>query len=343
MRGAVTQARSTIEVVDRPDAGRAGSGELIVRPEAVGLCGSDFHYFHGDIGGTDPSLLYPRVQGHEFSAIVEEVGSDCPSTLTAGQRVAVWPVLSCGHCYPCRIGRSNACENISLIGIHADGALQQQLRIPASQAFQVENGDARLTAFVEPMSIAVRAVERGRVAGGERVLILGAGPIGQSIAITAIDKGAQVLLVDRVASRLERSACGADTATVGPGDDLVSIAREWAGGELPEVVFEATGADEPTRAALDVVAAAGRVVIVGLSNHEIPLRIGALPFRELDLLGTSTCQAGDFAAAVELVARYRAAVTPLLTHDFSLEEAPEAIAYAIDHPDEVVKAIVHVG
>jgi threonine dehydrogenase-like Zn-dependent dehydrogenase len=332
-----------MEVVDLPDAGRAGSGELIVRPEAVGLCGSDFHYFHGNIGGADPSLLYPRVQGHEFSAIVEEVGSDCPSAFAAGQRVAVWPVLSCGHCYPCRIGRSNACENISLIGIHADGALQEQLRIPATQAFRVENGDARLTAFVEPMSIAVRAVERGRVVTGERVLILGAGPIGQSIAIVAIDRGAIVLLVDRVASRLTRCSCGADTALVGPGDDLVSIAREWAGGELPEVVFEATGADEPTRAALDAVAAAGRVVIVGLSNHEMPLRIGALPFRELDLLGTSTCQAIDFAAAAELVSRYRDAVTPLLTHDFSLEQAPEAIVYAIEHPDEVVKAVVHIG
>jgi threonine dehydrogenase-like Zn-dependent dehydrogenase len=332
-----------MEVVDLPDVGRPGPGELIVRPEAVGLCGSDFHYFHGDIGGTDPSLLYPRVQGHEFSAIVEEVGSDCPSTFSAGQRVAVWPVVACGRCYPCRIDRSNACENISLIGIHADGALQQRLRIPAAQAFRVEIGDARLTAFVEPMSIAFRAVERGRVAAGERVLVLGAGPIGQAIAIAAIDKGARVLLVDRVPSRLARVACGADTTIVGPGDDLVSIAREWAGGELPEVVFEATGADEPTRASLDAVAAAGRVVIVGLSNHEMPLRVGALPFRELDVLGTSTCQAGDFASAVLLVDHYRAAVTPLLTHDFSLEEAPEAIAYAIEHPDEVVKAVVHIG
>ncbi len=332
-----------MEVVDLPEVGRAGPGELILRPEAVGLCGSDFHYFHGDIGGTDPSLLYPRVQGHEFSAIVEEVGSDCPSAFASGQRVAVWPVLSCGRCYPCRIGRSNACEKISLIGIHADGALQQRLRVPASQAFRVEIGDARLTAFVEPMSIAVRAVERGRIATGERVLVLGAGPIGQAIAIAAIDKGARVLLVDRVANRLARSACGADTATVGPDDDIVAIAREWAGGELPEVVFEATGADEPTRVALEAVAAAGRVVIVGLSNHAMPLRIGALPFRELDLLGTSTCQAGDFAAAAELVARYRDAVQPLLTHDFSLEEAPEAIVYAIEHPDEVVKAVVHIG
>jgi len=332
-----------MELADVREPVAPGPGEVQVRPETVGLCGSDFHYFHGDIGGTDPSLLYPRVQGHEFSAIVEEVGDDCSPQFAAGQRVAVWPVLSCGHCYPCRIDRPNACENIRLIGIHADGALQQQLRIPAAQAFRVEIGDARLTAFVEPMSIAVRAVERGRVVSGERVLVLGAGPIGQAIAIAAIDKGAHVLLVDRVASRLARSACGADTAALDADTDLIALAREWAGGEQPEVVFEATGADEPTRLALDAVAPAGRVVIVGLSNHEMPLRIGALPFRELDLLGTSTCQASDFGAAVDLVSRCRDAVMPLLTHDFSLEEAPEAILYAIDHPDEVVKAVVHIG
>jgi L-gulonate 5-dehydrogenase len=225
-----------------------------------------------------------------------------------------------------------------------DGALQERLSVPATQAFPVTGTDARLTAFIEPMSIGVRAVRRGRVAAGERVLVLGAGPIGQAVAIAAVDLGATVLIVDRLAARLERSsASGADVALAEPGDDLVARAREWGGGELPEVVFEATGAREPMRASLDVVAQAGRVVVVGLSTHEVPVRIGALPFRELDLLGTSCCDASDFAEAVELVSRRRDAVEPLITHDFALEEAPAAIAFAIEHPAEVMKALVHAG
>ena len=333
-----------MEVVDVPEPGPAEPGFVVVRPEAVGLCGSDFHYFHGDMGSVRDDELYPRVQGHEFSAIVEEVGPDGPPGLAAGQRVAVWPVIECGACHACRIGRGNACERIRLIGIHMDGALQERFAVPATQAFPVSDLDARLTAFIEPMSIAVRAVRRGRVAPGERVLVLGAGPIGQALAIAAIDAGAEVLVTDRIAERLRRGqASGADFALIEPGDDLVARARQWGGGELPEVVFEATGAKAPMRAALDAVAQAGRVVVVGLSTHEVPLRVGALPFRELDLLGTSCCDASDFAEAVALVARRSAAVEPLISHEFELAEAPAAIAYAIEHPAEVMKALVHTG
>ena len=334
-----------MEVVDLGEPGEPGSGELLVRPESVGLCGSDFHYFHGDIGLTeDPDDLYPRIQGHEFSAIVEQIGPDCPNGFAAGQRIAVWPVTACGHCACCRMGRENACENISLIGIHKNGALQERLHVPAHQAFAVAIDDPRLAAFVEPMSIAVRTVVRGRVEPGERVLVLGAGPIGQAVAIAALDRGASVLLADRVPARLERCASGASLALATDDDaDLLARVRDWAAGELPEVVVEATGSKQAMRASLDLVAAAGRVLVVGLSSHEVPLRIGALPFRELDVLGVSTCQSVDFAAAAELVQRRRAAVLPLITHEFSLEEAPEAITFAIEHPDEVLKAVVHLS
>ena len=112
------------------EPGAPGPGQVLVAPEAVGLCGSDFHYFLGDIGTIDdPATLYPRIQGHEAAGTIVEVGADCPSGLVAGERVALWPVVSCGHCYACRIGRGNACANISLIGVHRDGALQQRLLV----------------------------------------------------------------------------------------------------------------------------------------------------------------------------------------------------------------------
>jgi threonine dehydrogenase-like Zn-dependent dehydrogenase len=333
-----------MELVDVSEPEGAAPGELLLRPETVGLCGSDFHYFHGDIGLTeDPADLYPRIQGHEFSAIVEDVGAGAPSRFAAGQRVAVWPVLACGHCRACRVGRENACENISLIGVHIDGALQQLLRVPASQAFPVAVSDPRLAAFVEPMSIAMRTVVRARIEPGEHMVILGAGPIGQAVAIAADDRGAKVMLVDQVAERLERNASGAALVVAEEGVDIAERAREWTGGELPEIVVEATGAKEPMRLSLDLVAAAGRVLVVGLSSHEVPLRIGALPFRELDVLGVSCCKADEFALAADLVARRSDAVLPLVTHEFALEEAPRAIAFAIDHPAEVMKAVVHVS
>jgi threonine dehydrogenase-like Zn-dependent dehydrogenase len=331
-----------MKVVDVPEPGDPGAGEVVVRPEAVGLCGSDFHYFLGDIGAIeDPSLLYPRIMGHEFSAIVEAVGPDCPAGPRTGERVAVWPVTACGGCYPCRVGRPNVCANINLIGVHRDGALQELLRVPAAQVFPVGDQDAAVAAFVEPASIAVRTVVRGRVAEGEKVVVLGAGPIGQAVALAATDRGASVLIVDRLATRLEQGrASGADALAVEPGAGWIESAREWAGPEGPEVVVEATGVPALVRDAMEIVGHGGRVVVVGLSGDDAPLRVGDLPFRELDLLGVSCCTADEFAEAVELVARRRDLVARLVTHEFLLEEAPQAIEYAIQHPLEVMKAVV---
>ena len=110
MRAALTTGPGAMELVDVAEPDEPGAGEVIVRPEAIGLCGSDFHYFLGDIGTIDdPASLYPRIQGHEASAVVEELGPECPPGLETGMRVAIWPIASCGECYPCRIGQGNAC------------------------------------------------------------------------------------------------------------------------------------------------------------------------------------------------------------------------------------------
>lgn len=344
MRAAVTQARGLMEVVDVPEPQEPGAGEVVVRPEVVGLCGSDFHYFLGDLGAIDdPSALYPRIQGHELSATVDSAGPG-ESGLEPGQRVALWPVAACGRCYPCRIGRGNACANIRLFGIHADGGLQERLLLPASQVFPVGDLDASTAALIEPVSIAVRTVTRGRVEAGDRVVVFGAGPIGQAVALAATDRGASVLLLDRQESRLEHGrGIGAELLAVETGDDAVSRAREWAGAEGPEVVVEATGAPDLLQQAVDLVGSAGRVVVVGLSDHDAPVRVGRLPFKELDVLGVSCCNAEEFAAAVDLVSRRRDVAAPLVTHEFSLDQAPEGIAYAMQHPAEVMKAVVRVG
>jgi L-gulonate 5-dehydrogenase len=343
MRAARTEATRTIRLVDVTEPAAPGPGEVVLRPEAVGLCGSDFHYFAGDLGAVDPAQLYPRIQGHETAGVLEEVGPDCPAGLTAGRRVALWPLIACGTCYPCRIGRANVCSRINLVGIHRDGALQERLLLPAAQVFPVDTADPALAALVEPVSIAVQAVKRGRVAEGEKVVVFGAGPIGQSLAVAARDLGASVLLLDRVERRLRHAApSGADTIAVETDAQAVEAAREWAGGDGPEVVFEATGVPAVVRTAIDLVANAGRVVVVGLSHTDASLRVGDLAFKELDVLGVSCCDASGFADAVSLVARREDALRGLVTHDFPLEETPAAMVYAMEHPAEVMKAVIRV-
>ena len=153
MLAAVTRGESSMELLDVPEPGEPRPGEVVLRPEVVGVCGSDVHIFHGDLGED----VFPRIQGHEISAVIDALG---PGTehLRVGERVSVWPVLACGKCYPCSIGRQNVCANIAIIGAHVDGALQERLMVPASQVFAVGGMAPAVTAFVEPTSIGPRAV-----------------------------------------------------------------------------------------------------------------------------------------------------------------------------------------
>jgi L-gulonate 5-dehydrogenase len=274
------------------------------------------------------------------SAVVEDVGDGCDG-LGVGDRVAVWPVVACGRCYACSIGRENVCSHIRILGVHFDGALQERLRVPASHIFRVGAQSATAAALVEPVSIAVRAVTRARVAAGEQVAVVGAGPIGQAVCVAAKDRGASVLLVDRVATRLEIGrALGADVAEAGDRAGFLRAIHGWAGNEGPPVVVDATGAPEAVAGAVDAVAAAGRVVVVGISARDVSLAVGSFVFKELDVLGVSCCSAAEFAEAVELVGRSGERLAQLVTHEFPFERAPDALVYAMEHPAEVMKAVI---
>ena len=344
MIAAVTEAVGSMQIREVREPDEPGAGELIVRPNAVGICGSDFHFFEGHLSEHAGGSGFPRIQGHEVGATIEAVGPDCRAGLQSGQTVALFPLSACGHCYPCRIGRPNVCVNFSLIGIHEDGGLQELLRIADAQVFPIAGASPSVAALVEPISIAMRAVHRGRIAEGERVVVLGAGPIGQSLLLAAQDRGAAVLLVDLLEDRLETArALGAETMRWTTAGEVVSHAREWGGGQGPQVVIDATGVPAAVEAAVDLVTPAGRVVQVGMSGDSVTLRLGSFTEKELDVVGVACCGTGEFADAVELTERNSARLGQLVSHEFPLEAAPEALRFAMGHPDEVMKVVIRVG
>jgi threonine dehydrogenase-like Zn-dependent dehydrogenase len=250
MRAAVTRGKGIIELADVEPPREPGPGEVVVRPQAVGICGSDFHFYLGELGTGDGSE-FPRIQGHEVGAVVEAVGSDCERGLTPGDSVALHPLSACGRCYPCRIGRYNVCDNFSLLGIHSDGGLQEKLRLPESLVFPTTESRPAVAALAEPLSIAVRTVNRAHIEPGEHVAILGAGPIGQAIGLLAAERGGRILMVDRLESRLALgSAMGAEVLRWTTLEDVTGLIREWSGGEGPEVVVDATGVPDAIRAGM---------------------------------------------------------------------------------------------
>ncbi len=341
MRAAVTEGVGAMAVLERPEPPAPGPGEVVVRPEAVGICGSDYHFFSGELSEAAGGSQFPRVQGHEVSGTITALGPGCREQLEPGQRVALWPLRACGQCYPCSVGRPNACEHFKLIGIHLDGGLQERLPTAQDQVFPIRAEDPAVAALAEPVSIAVRAVNRAAIGPGERVVVLGAGPIGQCICLVARERGAETLAIDLQERRLRLSRqTGSETLVWTSADEVIANARHWAGPAGPPVVIDATGAPAAVRAMVDMVASAGRAVQVGMSTAEVPLRVGSLTEKELDLLGVSCCASDEFADAVGVVERNAALLAGLISHEFSLGQAPEALRFAIGNPTEVMKVVI---
>ena len=340
MLAAVTQGKERVALVDVPEPPQPGPGEVLLRPEAVGICGSDLHLVAGELAVVG-NATFPRVQGHELSATIEAVGVGCRPELEPGQRVALWPLRPCGECYPCRIGRPNVCANFSLYGVHVDGGLQERLVVPQRHVFPVDVDRPAVAALVEPTSIAMRAVNRARIESGEPVVVFGAGPIGQVCTLAALDRGARVLVVDLVTERLERSrAFGADVLTWTDRGSVVAAATEWAGGDVP-VSLDCSGAADAVLAGIEMASRAGRVVLVGMSGAAVPSPVVTFVAKELDVLGVSVCQADEFAQAVSLVERYQDAMAALISHEFPFERTADALAFAMEHPTEVMKVVIN--
>jgi L-gulonate 5-dehydrogenase len=337
---AVTRGPHAIDLIDVPDPAPPGPGQVLLRPEVVGICGSDLHLLAGELDVVGHPTL-PRVQGHELSAVVVEAGPGVD--LAPGTRVAMWPLRPCGDCYPCSVGRPNVCDAFELVGIHVDGGLAELLRVPADQVFPVAVDDPELAALAEPASIAVRAISRARVAAGEPVVVLGAGPIGQMVTLAALDAGARVLTIDPLPARLDYArALGADAQPWTDRETVVAAARDWAGEAGVPCVIDATGNPDAIGAAVDMASSAGRIAIVGMSGAQLSVPVVAFVAKELDVFGVSVCTADEFARAVSLIERNPQKAKTLISHRFAFDRTPEALAFAMDHPTEVMKVVIGV-
>jgi L-gulonate 5-dehydrogenase len=333
MREVVTTAPGTMEVRDAAEP-VAGPGQALVDVGVVGLCGSDLHLFTGD----HPYSHFPLVQGHEFSGVVRELPGDYEGTARVGDLVAVEPYSSCGTCFPCRRGRWNVCTRLSVLGAQVDGALRDVVAVDASKLHVATGLSAELAALVEPLSIGTMAVSRAPLEPGDRVVVLGAGPIGQAILLAATQWGARVTVADRLAERLRLAKeLGAEVVVDTTTESVAEVTADWTSGDGPAAVFEATGVPALLRLACDLVAPSGTVVVVGLSTADAHLPVVDFTRKELTVRGS---RAGDFPSAVELVRARSDDVARLVSHRFGLEQAQDALRLAIDRPSEVEKVLV---
>src|SRR5262249_19499389 len=231
--------------------------------------------------------------------------------------------------------------SLDLVGIPGDGGLQQLLSVPVSQVFGVGDLGPEPAAFVEPMSIAVHAVGRAGIRGGQQVIVLGAGPIGLATALAASAAGARVMATDPLPARRDLALkVGAEHVAWGGDGELLGAVQAWTEGQGAPTVIDTTGDPEALAQATRLVCSAGQVVVVGMSAAAAPLRSGVFPEKEIDVLGSSCATAADFRSAVALVQAHRETVAALFSHRFPLARAGEAIACVANPAAGAVKVLI---
>ena len=316
--------RGDIRVAIEP-AQVPGPGEVLVRVTAVGLCGSDLHWYEeASIG--DAHLSRPLVLGHEFAGVIAEGPR-------AGQRVAGDPAADCGHCAPCLEGRSNLCLAMRFAGHGStDGALRSLMAWPERLLTPIPDpiGDDE-AALLEPLGVALHALDLAPIAPGARVGVYGCGPIGLLLVqLLRLAGASAIVATDRLGHRVVAAqAMGATDAFVVDADagSEVSPARLLVREEAVDVAFEMSGSDGALADAIAAVRPGGRVFIVGIpAGDRTSFEAATARRKELSLQLCRRMVASDMPHAVEVVSAGGLELTPLISHRYPIGNAPEAFA-----------------
>jgi len=319
-----------IEPVETP---APGPGQVLVRMEAGGICGSDLHYYH-DGGFGAVRIREPMILGHEIAGTVAAVG-DGVSRVAVGQRIAVNPSRPCGHCRYCQRGLQNHCLDMRFYGSamrfpHVQGGFRDQLVIEERQAEPVPDGvGAGEAAFAEPLAVCLHGLNRAGGVLGKRVLVTGCGPIGALCIIAARRAGAMEIVATDIADSALATALrvGANQA-VNTETDSQALARFGADKGHFDVLFECSGNQRALIGAFEALRPRATIVQVGIGG-DFTLPINVLVAKEFDLRGTFRFHE-EFALAVSLIGQRLVDVRPLLTATLPIDRAVEAFTLASD-------------
>lgn len=323
----------SVELPSPPSA-----GWVLLKTGAVGMCGTDYHAFLGK----QNFFTYPRVLGHEIGATVVALGEGV-ETLDVGDNVCVVPYWGCGTCVACKRGKTNCCTNISVLGVHADGALREYFLAPASMVVASKSLPLEQLALVETLCIGAHAVFRGKPGPGDTALVIGAGPIGMATAQFAQAEGAKTVVMDINDARLDfvKSAVGIKhTINSMACEDVEAEVKRIFDGELPTHVWDATGNIHSMKGAFNYVAHGGTLVFVGHTKDRLSVENPLFHAREMTVMGSRNALPEDFARVVELIEGGKVDVSPWITHRCGLEGFEESFKHWMTPEAKVIKGIV---
>ncbi|MGP3657848.1 Zn-dependent oxidoreductase [Burkholderia gladioli] len=338
-------------VVDRPNSlnlremplPEPAAGEVRVRVRYAGICGSDLHIYRGH----NPFVSYPRVIGHEFVGRIESVGTGVDAA-RIGELVAVDPVISCGQCHACRIGRQNVCSKLVVLGVHRDGGFSEYVCAPARNAYRIPEGIAdSCAAIVEPFAVAANVTARTGVLPEDVALIYGAGTVGLTILqVLKRVHGIRAFITDRLDERLAlarlNGAAEDEIINTGREADLAeALARRGVAGG-PTLVFDAAGHPAILEEAVRLAAPAARIGLLGFSSTPSAIAQQELTKKELTLCA-SRLNCAMFPTVIDWLERGLVTPASIVTHKLDFREVGSAFELAEGNPKEACKVLLDFG
>ena len=318
MRAIVFLGQEDIEIQECPDP-IPGEGEVLIRVEACGICGSDLHAYK--TGMYAPGLVI----GHEFGGVVAAIGTGVVG-FKPGDRVTANSGIGCGGCFLCRNGKENLCEQSFKLGVTDDGAMAELVKIPQSGVYHVPDSlSSHEACLTEPFSITLHSLNQSRFRPGDRVLIIGAGPIGLCLLQVLQTAGAvAVWMMETNPFRLDLAMhMGADFALNPKDVSPLSVLSNLTNGAMADIVFECAGLPDAITQAPMLVRRGGQVVILGICDQPVEMDFLSIITNEIDIQTAYYSRAGAFARTIDLLAKKRLQAKPLITSEIPFERVKE--------------------
>lgn len=314
-------------------------GEALLQILYCGICGADVASYTGN----QPFTTYPRIPGHEFSARIIQI-SENDRDLKPGDVVTVNPYFNCGTCYSCKRGFVNCCTDNQTMGVQRDGSFSEYITIPIDRIYSGKGISARELALIEPFSISYHALSRAKIKETDRVLIIGAGPIGLFALICAKLKAKEVYVADILDGRLQKALnYGADGVINTKTQNLSEETACITDGNGFDVCVEACGASETFLACIDSAAFAGNIVLIGNGKKETTFLHSVLLKKELNVHGSRNSLKKDFEELIDLVAAGKVKLMDMVSKVYPFDRTAEAFDALVHNDGSLAKVLIEVN
>jgi L-iditol 2-dehydrogenase len=308
----------SVEDISMPEIGQ---GELLIKVKAVGICASEVHAFQG----THPFRIPPIVSGHEFSGEVVKVG-DSVSNFMVGDRVTVFPIITCGSCEYCLSGKNNLCDERKVLGTAQwPGPFGEYVKAPHTVVYKIPD-DITFDegALIEPLAVGLHTFRRANIEQGQAIAIFGSGAIGLSTLIIAKYFGAKVLVIEPIEFKANLAKrLGADIIINPLTHEIKKILSETFPKGVDAAV-DCAGAKNSLLNAIEVVKKGGRVIVTALFKEKVEIDPLTVMLREINILGSQMYTSEEFKQAISLSCKVRDRLRQLITYKMNFEQAKEA-------------------